>query len=89
VDQLLRGIADDWHSTRDIGERLAKAKTAGASWRLLAYRTGIPITTVRRWAAPHLDHEPATGGAVPPRPTATGLPLNGQGAVPSGPALGS
>jgi hypothetical protein len=88
VDQLLRGIADDWRSTRDIGERLAKAKAAGASWRLLAYRTGIPMTTVRRWAAPHLDHEPTTGGAVQPSPTATSLALSGQGAVPTGPALG-
>jgi hypothetical protein len=88
VDQLLCGIADDWRSTRDIGERLAKAKAAGASWRLLAYRTGIPMTTVRRWAAPHLGHEPATGGAVLPTPTAASPPYSGQGAVPAGAAVG-
>lgn len=59
MDQLLAGIADDLSSTRDIGQRLAKAKASGASWRLLAYRTGIPMTTVRRWAAPFLAHEAA------------------------------
>lgn len=57
MDQFLRGIADDWQSTQDLGERLAKAKQAGASWRVLAYRTGIPMTTVRRWAAPFLLRE--------------------------------
>jgi hypothetical protein len=87
MDQLLRGIADDLRSTRDIGERLAKAKAAGASWRLLAYRTGIPMTTVRRWAAPFLGHDPAAGGTATPNP-ATGSLRSDQRALPAGPELG-
>lgn len=63
LDQFLRGIADDWESTQDLGERLAKAKQAGASWRLLAYRTGIPMTTVRRWAGPFLPQR-QEGGVI-------------------------
>lgn len=58
MDQLLKGVADDWRATRDIGARLAKAKRAGVSWRVLAYRTGIPMTTVRRRAAPFLTDPP-------------------------------
>lgn len=54
MDQLLRGIAVDWAKTQSIGIRIAKAKQAGASWRHIAQRTGIPVTTVRRWAAPFI-----------------------------------
>lgn len=75
MDQLLAGVADDWRTSRNIGERLAKAKAAGASWRFIAYRTGIPTTTVRRWAAPFLapavvpavcDRQPGLGPGVAP-----------------------
>jgi hypothetical protein len=86
MDQLLAGVADDWRSTQDIGERLAKAKQKGASWRFIAYRTGIPTTTVRRWAAPFLAHEPAPGGAATPG-TGTGRVRPGAGT--SGPPVGS
>lgn len=89
MDQLLAGVADDWHTSRNIGERLAKAKAAGASWRFIAYRTGIPTTTVRRWAAPFLGHDTAAGGPVAPRPAAAGSRCGGRGPVPAGPALGS
>jgi hypothetical protein len=89
MDQLLAGVADDWRSTQDIGERLAKAKQEGASWRFIAYRTGIPTTTVRRWAAPFLGHDPAPAGAVTPRPAAAaGSVGSEQRALPAGPALG-
>jgi hypothetical protein len=67
MDQLLLGIADDWQSIQDVGERLARAKRAGASWRVLAYRTGIPMTTVRRWAAPFLLHQPTESVSIAQR----------------------
>jgi hypothetical protein len=70
MDQLLAGIADDWRSTRDVGKRLAKAKQAGASWRLLSHRTGIPMTTVRRRAAPFLTTDQAA-------PDGTAMPVPG------------
>ncbi len=85
MDQLLAGVADDWRTSRNIGERLAKAKAAGASWRFIAYRTGIPTTTVRRWAAPFLGREPATGGSATPEPEAR---RNERRAIPTGPAVG-
>jgi hypothetical protein len=54
LDQFLRGIADDWQSTQDLGEPLAKAKQAGG------------IVAIAR--LPHgdsHDHGAPTGGAVP------------------------
>lgn len=65
MDQLLKAIADDWRTARDLGERIAKAKLAGASWRAISHKTGIPTTTVRRRAKPFLtQNEP--GVATPP-----------------------
>jgi hypothetical protein len=95
MDQLLAGVADDWRTSRNIGERLAKARAAGASWRFIAYRTGIPTTTVRRWAAPFLGHEPATGSAATrgarthhnqPRVATAGAALGGRAISPRAPA---
>lgn len=72
VDQQLRSIATDWSRAQTIrqslGERLALAKRQGASWRQIAHRTSIPMTDVRRWAAPYLadsaSDEADPGGAA-------------------------
>lgn len=58
VEQHLAAIAAAWRSMQRLGERIAAVKRAGLSWRAIASRTGVPVTTARRWAKPHLEERP-------------------------------
>lgn len=66
LERLLDLMSEDWtvlrtarrrvHATRDRRRsRVALALALGASWRAIAHRTGIPVTTVRRWAKRFLN----------------------------------
>ncbi|MGH8933122.1 MAG: hypothetical protein ACRDZO_21465 [Egibacteraceae bacterium] len=57
----LQAIAEDWRTIQTLksalGERLAQVRRLGATWRLIARETAIPMTMVRRYAKPHLADE--------------------------------
>lgn len=54
VEKQLAAIAAAWRSAQRLGERIATVKRSGLSWRAIASRTGIPMTSLRRWAQPFL-----------------------------------
>lgn len=68
VDQILRACADYVRAERElraaIGEHLAKASRGGASWRAIAARVDLPLSTAYTRARPYLTEPAPTQGAT-------------------------